>query len=323
MSVQMSELKPEPNPLGGTRTQSAGAATVLVVDDSPETLTMLTDALTLDGMTVLVADSGRKALQLASVRQPDIILMDAMMPGMDGFETCRVLKTEAGLADIPVIFMTGLDQSEHVVAALAAGGVDFVHKPVPLIELLARMQVHLGNARKARSAREALDTTGRRIVAVTANGQILWATPQAADLLARAGIHADPAARMPWEVAGWLADLTAARNAGGAGTLEIERNHTRLKLVVAGQTPDGEHLLRICDRDAGTDEERLAAVFDLTLREAEVLLWITRGKANKEIAEILDMSPRTVNKHLEQIFDKLGVENRTAAATMSVRALWD
>ena len=81
-------------------------------------------------------------------------------------------------------------------------------------------------------------------------------------------------------------------------------------------------LLRLVDRHRGTDEEQLAKAFGLTLREAEVLLWIAHGKANKEIADILEMSPRTVNKHLEQIFNKLVVEKRTSAATMAVRVLW-
>ena len=323
MSVLMSEPRTTFLQPSGMPGQGSGPATVLVVDDSPETLTMLTDAFRLDGMTVLVADSGRAALQMASVDPPDIILMDAIMPGMDGFETCRILKTEPQLADIPVIFMTGLDQSEHVVAALAAGGVDFVHKPVPLVELFARMQVHLGNARKARSARKALDTTGRRIVAVDRRGTIMWTTPQAAELLALAGIHVESEARMPWEVTGWLADAATQRNGVDDTGIEVVRNQRRLCFRLVGRTPEGEHLLRVVDRDAGTEEERLAAAFDLTIREAEVLLWITHSKSNKEIAEILDMSPRTVNKHLEQIFDKLGVENRTAAATMSVRVLWD
>lgn len=299
------------------------AALVLLVDDSPETLTMLTDALAMEGMQVAIAESGHAALTMASKIQPDIILMDAMMPGMDGFETCQILKSESLLADIPVIFMTGLNESEHVVQALAVGGVDFVAKPASLPELFARMQVHLANARKTRSARDALDTTGRRIAAVGSKGEINWATPQAADLLERAGIRVDADRQMPWEVTGWLSDMAGKPLTGESESLEIERNHVALEFRLVGHSPEGEWLLRVVDRDVGTDEERLALALDLSLREAEVLLWITHGKSNKEIAEILDLSPRTVNKHLEQIFDKLGVENRTAAATKSVRVLWD
>lgn len=303
--------------------QSDDAALVLLVDDSPETLTMFTDAFSLEGMQVIVAQSGREALTLASKMHPDIIIMDAMMPGMDGFEACQILKSESLLAEIPVIFMTGLNESEHVVRALAVGGVDFVVKPASLPELFARMQVHLANARKTRSARDALDTTGRRVVAVSAKGDISWVTPQASELLARAGMRVDAGAHMPWEIGGWLADLNGKPWTDDTDSLVIERNHLTLEFRLVGASPNGEWLLRVVDRDAGTDEDRLSTAFDLTFREAEVLLWITHGKSNKEIAEILRVSPRTVNKHLEQIFDKLGVENRTAAATMSVRILWD
>ncbi|MFC6486556.1 DNA-binding response regulator [Nitratireductor sp. GCM10026969] len=292
---------------------------VLVVDDSPETLGMLTDALGLEGMKVVVAESGRAALSLAREIGPDVILMDAKMPGIDGFEACRILKTEMGMADIPVIFMTGFGDSEHVVNALASGGVDFVVKPVPIVELLARMRVHLANARRARSAREALDSTGRRIVVTDEKGTILWATPQASELLLKCGISVEEGSRLPWELADWL----LSQKPGRAEPHILARNGKHVECRIVGEAGAAERLIRLVDRDAGTDEERLAAAFDLSLRVAEVLLWITHGKSNKEIAEILDLSPRTVNKHLEQIYIKLGVENRTAAATMSVRVLWD
>ncbi|MGE0232982.1 MAG: response regulator [Flavobacteriaceae bacterium] len=299
---------------------SAGTR-VLLVDDSPDTLGMLTDALKISGCDVSVATSGRDALASAETQLPDIVLMDAMMPGMDGFETCAILKNERDFGDVPVIFMTGFNESEHVVRAFAAGGVDFIPKPIPLDELLARIKVHLSNARKARSARKALDVTGRRIVACSTSGEIMWSTPQAASLLSRAGLHGDEGARLPWEVVGWLGE----KGAGGAANeppLRLKRNAACLEFAVLDRLADGEILLSLFDCHQGTREERLAAQFQLTLREAEVLLWITHGKSNKEIAEILKISPRTVNKHLEQIFTKLGIENRTAAATMAVRILW-
>jgi DNA-binding NarL/FixJ family response regulator len=294
---------------------------VLLVDDSPDTLSMLTDALNISGMFVEVARSGREALTTVERHLPDIVLMDAKMPGLDGFETCQILKSEKGLEDVPVIFMTGFDETEHVVRAFSSGGVDFIAKPVPIDELLARIKVHLANARKARSARKALDRTGRRIVACNSGGVILWTTPQAADLMARAGLRADDGNRLQWEVIDWLRSESAVE--GGASYRLRGRNPAAcIEFRLLENASDGEVLLRLVDCDQGTEEERLAEAFGLTLREAEVLLWITHGKSNKEIAEILDMSPRTVNKHLEQIFNKLGIENRTAAATMAVRILW-
>lgn len=283
---------------------------------------MLTDALNLSGMNVEVAKSGREALSAVDRSLPDIVLMDAMMPGLDGFETCQILKAEKGLEDVPVIFMTGFDETEHVVRALASGGVDFIAKPVPLDELFARIKVHLANARKARSARKALDKTGRRIVACDPNGAILWTTPQAAQLMARAGLRADEGDRLPWEVIDWLGS-GAEGDAAALPGLRTRKSGACVEFRLLERAADGEILLRLLDCDQGSDEERLADAFGLTLREAEVLLWITHGKSNKEIAEILEMSPRTVNKHLEQIFNKLGIENRTAAATMAVRVLWN
>ena len=95
----------------------------------------------------------------------------------------------------------------------------------------------------------------------------------------------------------------------------------RLRLSFVGQIGLDEILLRLMEGEVGTEAELLKRKLMLTQREAEVVLWIARGKANRDIAEILSLSPRTVNKHLEQIFSKLGVENRTAAAAIAVRAL--
>src|SRR5215510_6550902 len=155
----------------------------LVVDDSPETLRLLTDALDGAGMTVMVALDGAGALRIVEQITPDIVLLDAVMPGMDGFETCKRLKRDAGLANVPIIFMTGLAETEHIVRGLEAGGVDYVAKPIVVEEMLARIRVHLANARLTQSARAALDVSGRYLLAVNGLGKIMWATPQAQKLL--------------------------------------------------------------------------------------------------------------------------------------------
>lgn len=293
---------------------------VLVVDDSPDSLAMLVDALRIEGMRVTISMSGRQAIAMALDTVPDIVLMDAVMPGMSGFETCHILKLGRGFEDVPIIFMTGHNESEHVVRALSAGGVDFVSKPIVLDQLFARMRVHLSNARRARSARRALDSTGRRIVSCNVNGRIHWSTPQAAELLERAGIRAEADAYMPLPVVSWLAE-TGSREPL-TEVFRHSRNGVDIEFRIVGDTADGEILMRLIDRHRGTDEEQLAKAFGLSPREAEVLVWIAHGKSNKEIAEILEMSPRTVNKHLEQIFNKLAVEKRTSAATMAVKVLW-
>src|SRR4051794_34913762 len=158
--------------------------TLLVVDDTPETLGLLTDTLDHAGFTVLIATDGESALDLLEQITPDLVLMDAVMPGMDGFETCRQLKRERMLTQLPVIFMTGLTDTEHVVQGLAAGGVDYVTKPIVLDELLARIRVHLANARMAHGTQAALDAAGRFLLASNAQGRVLWSTPKAKQLLA-------------------------------------------------------------------------------------------------------------------------------------------
>ena len=121
-------------------------------------------------MTVLVARDGEHALSIVERVTPDVVLMDAVMPGTDGFETCRQLKQNKALAHVPVIFMTGLSDTEHIIKGLEAGGVDYVTKPIVPGELLARIRVHLANARMAHSARAALDVFGRFLLAASHTG---------------------------------------------------------------------------------------------------------------------------------------------------------
>src|SRR6202008_3946734 len=180
----------------------------LVVDDSPETLRLLTDALDGAEMTVMVAMDGAAALRIVDQITPDIILLDAMMPGMDGFETCRRLKRDAGLSNVPVIFMTGLAETEHIVRGLEAGGVDYVTKPIVIEEMLARIRVHLANARMTQSARAALDVSGRYLLAVNSAGKLLWATPQAQKLLsATLAADADDEFALPDTMPQWLEQM--------------------------------------------------------------------------------------------------------------------
>src|SRR5579872_1255300 len=176
-----------------------------VFDVSPETLRLLTDALDGAGMTVMVAMDGAAALRIVEQITPDIILLDAVMPGMNGFETCRRLKRDAGLGNVPIIFMTGLAETQHIVSGLEAGGVDYVTKPIVIEEMLARIRVHLANARLTQSARAALDVSGRFLLAVNHHGKIMWATPQAQKLLADTlSVNADEDFALPDPMPQWL-----------------------------------------------------------------------------------------------------------------------
>lgn len=290
---------------------------ILVADDSAETLGMLSDVLEGAGFTAFVALRGDRALSIARQVTPDLILLDAIMPGMDGFETCRALKREPALARVPVIFMTGLSEPEDVVRGLEAGGVDYVTKPIEPQELLARIRVHLANARVEKSARAALDSAGRYLLAADEEGCLLWWTPQAGALMA--DTLTEPLAegvRLP----AMLAQALAA--AGDLNRVEVvlERSSGEsIHVQGVGRLSPGEILLRVSEAEAalaGSVEERLRQSYQISAREAEVLNWLSQGKTNRDIAEILNVSPRTVNKHLERIFRKIGVENRTSAAAI-------
>ena len=295
--------------------------TVLAVDDSPESLGFLTEALESDGRTVLVAASGEMALRIAARVTPDLILMDAVMPGMDGFETCRRLKALPSSSHVPVIFMTGLTETEHVVHALNSGGVDYLTKPIDLDELRARIRVHLANARSAQSARVALDATGRHLIAFSEAGGILWTTPQAGRLLAASGTGGDGLRAVANEVREWAAAQGGFGGLSGQSVAVDAGTGQALQLTCLGAIGPDEYLFRLSS-EAGRDQDRvLRQHFGLTLRESEVLLWIARGKSNRDIAEILGLSPRTVNKHLEQVYAKLGVENRASAAIRATQVL--
>jgi DNA-binding NarL/FixJ family response regulator len=295
----------------------------LVVDDSPDTLSMLTDALEEARMTVLVALDGAQALAMIDKVMPVVILMVAVMPGMVGFETCRRLKRHPGIAHVPVIFMTGLSETEHIVKAFDAGGVDYVTKPIVPDELMARIRVHLANARLAHSAHAALDASGRFLLAANQGGKLLWCTPQAGKLLDAA--IADFAAEtfvLPPDAQAWLRDRIREEGGPADNAIALQGAVPRtLQLSFVGQIGPEEILLRLVEGNVRSDETALQRKFSLTLRESEVLKWIARGKSNRDIAEILNLSPRTVNKHLDNIYAKLGVENRTAAATLAIRAV--
>ena len=304
----------------------ANSDVVLIVDDVPDNLSVLHDALDESGYTVLIATSGQAALQRAAQALPDVILLDAMMPGMDGFEVARRLKATPQTAHIPIIFMTGLTETEYLVAALEAGGVDYVTKPIKPKEVMARMGVHLAGARERRQTRNALDAFGYATITVRASdGYLLWQTPLARDLLdAYCGTHAP---QTPPEVAAWLQDSVRLVEQSSARTAEppklsIERGPKRLTFRLHQQIGDsdagGDWLIVMREVSDTAVIEAMSLAFKLTAREAEVLYWVVKGKTNKDIGDILGSSPMTVKKHLERVFVKLGVETRTAAAGMAM-----
>ncbi|MET0294514.1 MAG: DNA-binding response regulator [Phenylobacterium sp.] len=291
---------------------------ILVVDDDPEACGLVVAALEQAGLPAVSVGGGEAALQFVSQARPSLIVLDAIMGALSGFETCRRLKASPESAHLPVIFMTGLSETEHVVEGLRAGGVDYVTKPIVLEELVARVRVHLANAQYAESARMALDVAGRSLLAMDPRtGRILWRTPQAAELLAAAA-PGEPG--LPPTLAAVMAEMIVRPPEPGAQPVAVSLEGQPLEVARLGGV-GGEVYFRIGLSLQGREADILRAALQLTQREAEVLVWIAHGKANRDISEILNISPRTVNKHLEQVFAKLGVENRAAAAAIATRVV--
>jgi DNA-binding response OmpR family regulator/DNA-binding CsgD family transcriptional regulator len=309
-----------------------GAGLVLIVDDIPDNLAVLHDALDESGYTVLVATDGASAIARAAQSLPDIVLLDALMPGMDGFEVARRLKADQATAPIPIVFMTALTDTEHVLAAFAAGGVDYVSKPVRPREVVARIAAHLQSAREASQARNALDAFGHASIALRpTDGRVLWQTPLARDLMKRhfgAGAAAAPIAgaassvatplHAPASLCDWVRGRVAlppdAPAPEGADTWTCVTGTQRLHCSLHPASAEDEWLLVLTESNNGAAIEALSLQFRLTAREAEVLYWVAQGKTNRDIGDILGTRPKTITKHLEHVFEKLGVETRTAAA---------
>lgn len=134
-------------------------ASILIVDDTPVNLGVIVEGLEELGYEVLVAQDGEEALRRAALTTPDLILLDIMLPGWDGFEVCQRLKAQANTRDIPVIFMSALDGVQDKVAGFQVGAVDFVTKPVQIDEVQARIGLHL----KLRAMQRQLETQNTRL----------------------------------------------------------------------------------------------------------------------------------------------------------------
>jgi DNA-binding CsgD family transcriptional regulator len=216
--------------------------------------------------------------------------------------------------------MTGLAETEHIVAGLEAGGVDYVTKPIAVQEMLARIRVHLANARLTQSARAALDVSGRYLLAVNSLGKIMWATPQAQKLLSDTLSADSDDVVLPDPIPQWLDQTRKGKAGSKTAIMATLPGNEQLRLQYMGRLGANEFLLRLA-KDSGTETPaEFSSELGLTTREGEVLSWLSKGKTNRDIAQILGLSPRTVDKHLEQIYSKLGVENRTAAAAIAVNA---
>ena len=315
---------------------------VLIVDDKPDNLAMLSDSLDESGHIVLVATDGISALERLDYITPDLILLDAMMPGIDGFETCKRIKLIKSVNHVPVVFMTGLTETEHVVRGFEVGGIDYVTKPIKPQEVVARIGAHIKTARMMSQARGMLEHAAHAVIVLSANGLPLWQTSKASLWLEKyfaAGIGTNATHKLPMMLQSWLNESLVRQRQGNGDIRPLVMTQGDCELRVALSAPGQGHEITLLleEKNIGAEIMATAATtaallqsaahgngetaalgsFHLTPRESDVLAWLGKGKTNRDIAEILGMSPRTVNKHLEHIFVKLGVETRSAAAVLA------
>lgn len=282
---------------------------VLIVDDTPANLSLLLDALTEAGHDILVAESGRSALSLLEHTTPDLILMDLVMPGMDGVTTCRKLKERPECREVPVIFMTAVEEPAQKLRAFEAGALDYITKPVYPPEVLARVAAHI----QIRTLQKTLaDELALRIEAEN----------QLAHSLDRAVVLADPEGRIVFRTR--LADDLLQKHFGAMnGHLPRLLDTANGPLVVRRfDERDRNDLQMLILEERGSPPGPASLMsLGITAREAEVLYWMAQGKSNPDIATILAANVRTVHKHVEHIFQKLGVETRNAAMLTAIDVL--
>lgn len=296
--------------------QSPDSSTLLIVDDTPDNIRVLFEYLSDTGYNVLVCESGEAALATLEVEEPDLILLDVMMPGIDGLETCRRIKQLPAGSDVPVFFMTALDDPFDKVRGLEVGAVDYLTKPVYPEEVLARVRAHLeirqlqkalleqnerldaALQRSITAEQQLSESLGRAVLVVDARThEILFSTRQAETLIAR---HGGVSALQTW-----LTDGTASVDGAHGRKLEISRN---------GPAPGkGTLLVTLHEQNRDPCPEDLNHL-GLTPRETEILFWVAQGKTSPEIAVILETQLCTVKKHVGNLLPKLGVETRLAAA---------
>ncbi len=307
---------------------SATHGTVLIVDDTPGNLALLSDTLSEAHYRVLVATDGESALEQIQYIKPDIILLDVMMPGIDGFETCNRLKADPATATIPVLFMTGLSELSDLLRGFGEGALDYIVKPIRPAEVLARIEVHLSQTRNLLRAERILAESAFAALAIDTSGRMTWLTPAGAKWLQdfAGGMALSRKYRindfLPPTLLNWFQNwLDQAGQGNDAGN---EQSFDKGFNVAISPCEQPDQFILLLRYDGGYDEwnpENLRNKLKLTFREAEILMWIARGKTNKEIGIILKTSPRTVNKHLEHVFEKLGVSTRSAAVALAFKPI--
>ncbi len=244
---------------------------ILIVDDVPANLDVLCESLELGGYQVQVVPSGERALTVAAASTPDLILLDVVMPGLNGYEVCRKLKEDGATADIPVVFLTANDETEDVVEGFQAGGVDYIAKPFRAEEVLVRVENHLMRSQLARELAEKNEALER------ANGELKAEMDRRERLTKERNHLANRVAEMAqreaerWGVEGFVGQSRSLR--------KILEDVERLQASAASVLITGE---------SGTGKELIARAFHVRSARAEgPFLPVNCASIPRELAESL------------------------------------
>ena len=274
-----------------------GKSKILIADDSDMTVSLISRILDSPGYELMTACNGEDALKIASWKIPDLILLDVMMPGMDGYEVCRRLQRDSATRDIPVIFMSVRDEVESKISGFEAGAVDYITKnSLKKQEIRARVQRHLSLKSIRQTIKEQNMRLEHRINDQTKEIMRLDATLGA--LLERRGrdkkLFEENMLSTVTELL--LPYLEKLKN----GQLTSEQQTACVNIIESNLNAIASPFAR-----------RLSSPYlNLTAREIRVADLVRKGKSNKEIAEIMDVFVGTVMTHRHNVRKKLGLKNR-------------
>jgi DNA-binding response OmpR family regulator/DNA-binding CsgD family transcriptional regulator len=318
--------------------------TILIVDDTSIDLQVLAMILGKDGYQIAAAVEGKQALDIVGKISPDLILLDIMMPGMDGFEVCKILKASPNKRDIPIIFLTVKDEMADILSGYEAGAVDYVIKPFNSAELLARVRTHVELKKKRDNEKELIS---KLTIALAEQKRVEDALQRAHDNLER--LVEERTAELVQKNRQLMEEIGERRRAEDALDIKsrnLEESNTALKVLLIQREKDKEDLeervlsniknlimpnieklkrtheitgnlahLKILESNlkditCSFSNKISSKYLNLTAKEIQIANFVKEGRSSKDIAELMNVSERTIDFHRKNIRIKFGIKNK-------------
>lgn len=274
---------------------------ILIVDDNVHNLQVLGSILAKEGYGVAVAENGHQVLDFVKKKIPQLILMDIVMPGLDGIEVCKILKKEEKTKDIPIIFLSVHKDTHEKVAAFNAGGVDYITKPFQREEVLARVKVHLELVKTKQELKKANEELEVKVFERTK--ELRESNKKLEEINIALKVLLEKKEEQSKEY-----KESFVYNVKNLLEPYIE------KLKETDLTVEQKVLINLIEKKlteiVSPYEKDLSEKYGLTPTEIQVIDLIKSGKQTKEIAEIMGLSKRTVDTHRHNIRKKLGILNK-------------